>query len=307
MLLAMTSLSVLVEVETHNLAIDVTISLVAGVGLAILAHLVMPQRFDFYMKASALPRRTNLTLRQESGGLVKTLASVGPILGVLAVILYAMIYSGYAQFYDHFGISPQDVGVTYATAFLSTAGFFFAAGAIAAPVGIAYFAATRVGWTQKLKKFKGAYSGSRFYGNLVRESLVLTFLAAGCIVIVVYFGTLLPSLRRIGTVAASISFVNVSAQIGPFPVLGLDTYRASIEPVDNAQSTATWDLPLAARPNQASNVICPVLSRSQLYGATLIYLGKANGLMVFHYPACGLTVSIPVNSVVLIIYPHYPK
>lgn len=306
-LLALTGLSVLIEFKTQSLAVDVAVSLVAGVGLAILAHLVMPQRFDHYMKTSRITRYIDPALRKKSGGLAKTLASIGPILGLLALILYAMIYSGYAQFYDPFGVTPQDVGVTYATAFLSTAGFFVATAAIAAPVGIAYFAATRVGWSQELKKFKGTYSGLKFYGNILRESLVLTILAAGCIMVVLYFVQLVPALREIGTEASSASYASVSSRIGPFSILGIDTYRATIEPVDNAQGTGTWELTLSARPNKMSNVTCPVLRRSDLYGATLIYLGKANGLLVFHYVNCGLTISVPINSVVLMIYPHYQR
>jgi hypothetical protein len=186
------------------------------------------------------------------------------ILAVGAVLLYAYLSTCYERFYGALGVSPSDVGLSYAGTLARSVGFVVLLIVIGMAVALMLAAeadgkSIRERWSTNVAWF------TFFAGVFLLVGLVRPYQGAWTAANDVRAG------RPVGPVL-------LSEEALPLPILAIHADPASVEPAGNP-----GDAPAAER----------------LRGRKLLYLGQSNGTVVLYDATVQQAVYVPASAVIL--------
>jgi hypothetical protein len=207
------------------------------------------------------------------------LSHLPAILVVAGLLMYAYLSICYDRFYGSLGVDPNDVSLSYAGTIARSSGFAVTVVFIVVAGPLNFLIGVLANWRSHEPRHE----------HMSQAPKVRSFVALFAIYLVVGILVFLPfsiPLTRAGDAATD---VKAGKPVGPvrtpkfpplwqLPVLAIRADPATIEPAGKP-----GDSPAAER----------------LRGRRLLYLGKADGTVVFYDPAAQQAVYVPADSTIL--------
>jgi hypothetical protein len=239
--------------------------------------------------------------------IAQSLSSIGTgQLALAGVIWYAFLSITYNQFYEPLGINPSDVGLNYASVLANSAG---AALILVVPVIVMILSFTvvtlllpwlllllallgRLLW-RRLERIPAPYVGVRRFTRIRYRSyrqriftrifgVLLAIMAISTTAIIIYQIPIRAGseadIVKSGGVVGPLHFFN-----SPFPVLGIHA-----DPVVSIRPATT------NKTGESSAV-------ETLQPGRLLYMGQANGMVVFYDSVAKQATYVPASSIVLTV------
>jgi hypothetical protein len=211
--------------------------------------------------------------------IAELLAALVPMVGL---VLYVLVRSYYNQFYGRLGIDPEDVGLDYATTLQSSLGllFFVAIAVIAYPTAVIVCLGAIVRVVRDARS--GVLSVGGLTRGLVRSQLrTLRWALPLCCVA----GLAILSLTLTHKAAHFANAVNAGRPV-KFGSLALTSFKVRATPlrIDLVE-------PAASQPGLAA------VARRAALRPPLLYLGRANGVLVLYDSRAGQAIYVPASPV----------
>jgi hypothetical protein len=196
------------------------------------------------------------------------LSDVTAILALLGVAIYGILWIAYVFFYSRLGVSPSDVGLTYATILSQSVGFvlFLALASILVSIGILIIS-------------QDARTGEPV-GIVERVGMVRTGVVIAMTVVLIF---VLPVIAEANAKALQ---VRRGQAVAPYTLLGIAVLAIHADPV----------------------IVQPIGKRTEnpavdeLTGRSLLYLGQANGMLVLYEPGDAQhAIYVPNSTVVMTV------